>query len=87
MGGHHLTISIVSMASVYTFFDIVPTLFLGVPGEESHAILPRHQLLLEGKGLLALHLSIMGSLIGPIHGTVIPFILLLLSKGDQHLSL
>lgn len=75
-------IFIASMAITHTFFDIVPTLFLGVPGEESHAILPGHQLVLEGKGLWALRLSIMGSLIGLIFGAILLFLLLLLSIAD-----
>jgi len=39
-------------AIVHTFLDIIPTVFLGVPDEDTAAgVLPMHELVLEGKGI------------------------------------
>lgn len=52
---------IVTVSITHTFFDYIPSLFLGVPTDEIYALLPGHQLIKEGKGGEALKLSIEGS--------------------------
>ena len=45
-----------------TFFDIIPSIFIGAPDEETAmAVLPGHKLLLEGRGIEAIRLSAIGS--------------------------
>ena len=54
---------LVSMAITHTFLDILPSIFLGVPKEETAlSILPGHELLLQGRGYEAVRLSSIGSL-------------------------
>lgn len=46
----------------HTFHDIIPSIFLGAPGEDTAlAVLPGHTLLLEGQGSQAVRLSALGS--------------------------
>ncbi len=53
-----------ALAISHTFFDVVPGLFLGVPGDEAFAQLPGHRLVKRGEGEAAIRLSVAGSLIG-----------------------
>ena len=53
-----------SLAISHTFFDVVPGLFLGVPGDETFALLPGHRMVRRGEGQVAVQLSIAGSGIG-----------------------
>ena len=54
---------VVSMAVVHTFLDILPAIFLGAPDPDTAlSILPGHRMLLDGRGLEAVRLSVMGSL-------------------------
>ncbi len=53
-----------ALAISHTFFDVVPGLFLGVPGDETFALLPGHRLVRQGKGILAIRLSVAGSALG-----------------------
>ncbi len=53
-----------SLAISHTFFDVVPGLFLGIPGDEAFAQLPGHRLVKRGEGEAAIRLSVAGSLIG-----------------------
>ncbi len=64
---------VISMAITHTILDFIPSIFLGAP-EPSTAlsVLPGHKLLLQGKGLEALFLTIMGGI-----GVVILFVLFL----------
>ena len=55
---------ICALAISHTFFDVVPGLFLGVPGDESFALLPGHRLVRKGQGQAALRLSVIGSAAG-----------------------
>ncbi|WP_094228484.1 tripartite tricarboxylate transporter permease [Methanolobus psychrotolerans] len=53
---------ILSNAVSHTFHDIIPSIFLGAPGEDTAlAVLPGHTLLLEGQGTQAVRLSALGS--------------------------
>jgi putative membrane protein len=63
---------IVSMAITSTLVDFIPSIFLNAPSEDTAlSILPGHRLLLEGKGLEAIFLSVIGGI-----GVIILFILL-----------
>ena len=53
-----------ALAISHTFFDVVPGLFLGVPGDETFALLPGHRLVKKGEGQAAIRLSVIGSVIG-----------------------
>lgn len=53
---------ILSNSISHTFHDIIPSIFLGAPGEDTAlAVLPGHTLLLEGQGAQAIRLSALGS--------------------------
>ena len=71
---------ICALAISHTFFDVVPGLFLGVPGDETFALLPGHRLVRKGQGQAALQLSIVGSGIGLGIGLVV--VLALLALGN-----
>lgn len=60
-----LAVFIVAMSITHTFFDFLPSIFLGAP-EESTAlsVLPGHKMLLKGKGYEAIRITTFGSLIG-----------------------
>lgn len=67
---------IVAMAITHTFLDTIPSIFLGAPdGATALSVLPGHRLLLEGKGLEAVKLTIIGSLFGLIFSTVLYLLL------------
>jgi len=52
-------------AIVHTFLDVIPTMFLGVPDEDTAvAILPMHELVLRGEGISACLNSAFSSLLG-----------------------
>ena len=71
---------ICALAISHTFFDVVPGLFLGVPGDETFALLPGHRLVRKGQGQAALQLSIAGSAIGLCIGLLV--VLALLAFGN-----
>jgi putative membrane protein len=57
-----IAVIIVSNALTHTFLDIIPSIFLGAPdGDTALAVLPGHQLLLDGFGHEAVRLSALGS--------------------------
>ncbi|RME32196.1 hypothetical protein D6789_00340 [Candidatus Woesearchaeota archaeon] len=54
---------IVAMSVTHTFLDSIPSIFLGAPdGATALGVLPGHRLLLKGQGLLAVELTLVGSL-------------------------
>lgn len=54
---------IVAMSITHTFIDFIPSIFLGVPEEDSFlAVLPGHQMLLEGRAHEAIIYTVYGSL-------------------------
>ncbi len=60
-----LVVFVVSMAITHTMIDFIPSVFLGAPEEDSFlAVLPGHELLLEGKGYEAVVLLLKGAMIG-----------------------
>jgi len=63
---------IISMAIANTLVDFIPSVFLGCPEDDTAlSILPGHRLLLEGKGLEAVFLTVVGGI-----GVIALFILL-----------
>jgi len=57
-----LAVFIIAMAVTHTFLDSIPSIFLGAPDADMvMAILPGHQLLLEGRGYEAVKLTVIGS--------------------------
>ncbi|HIH38676.1 tripartite tricarboxylate transporter permease [Candidatus Woesearchaeota archaeon] len=56
---------IVAMAVTHTFLDSIPSIFLGAPDPAmAMGVLPGHRYLLEGRGILAVKLTLIGSLLG-----------------------
>ncbi len=52
---------IISMSIVHTFTDFLPSIFLGAANDDTAlGVLPGHQLLMQGKSLLAIKLTIIG---------------------------
>lgn len=60
----YIVIFIAAMAITHTFFDVFPTLFLGIPGDSVFSLLPGHKMVKNGRGAEALFLSIYGSMFG-----------------------
>ncbi len=75
-----LVLFIVAMSVTHTFFDIFPTLFLGIPGDEAFAMLPGHKMVKDGRGKEAIYISIMGSWYGLVFSLVIVGILLFILR-------
>jgi putative membrane protein len=65
---------IAAMAVTHTFIDFIPSIFLGLPEEENFlSILPGHKMLLKGKGLTAIKITVLGGAIGGILSLVFSF--------------
>lgn len=59
-----LAAMIITSAIAYTIANIVPTIFIGVPSEDTAiAVLPTHEMVLDGKGFSALSISCVSSLL------------------------
>lgn len=56
-----IVLFVAAVAMTHAFFDIVPSLFLGVPADEAYALLPTQQLVREGQGMEAMRLALFGS--------------------------
>lgn len=55
---------IVTSAIAYTIANIIPTIFIGVPSEDTAiGVLPTHEMVLEGRGFSALSISCISSLL------------------------
>jgi putative membrane protein len=58
-----IAVVIFANAITHTFLDIIPSVFLGVPDEDtSIAVLPAHEMVLEGRGVEAISISAFSSL-------------------------
>ncbi len=92
---HALASFIISMAVTHTIVDFIPSIFLGAPeGATALSVLPGHRMLLQGKGMEALYLTILGGvwvtitfvLLSPLlililplfYGVIKPYIFLIL---------
>jgi len=69
---------LLGMGVTHTFLDFIPSILLGAPeGETALSVLPGHQMLLQGRGLEAIKLTGLGSLVSLLL-VVIVFIPLLI---------
>ncbi|MEM3399845.1 MAG: tripartite tricarboxylate transporter permease [Candidatus Micrarchaeia archaeon] len=66
-----ISITVVAMASSYSVFEVVRSIFLSVPDDSVVAVLPGHRMLLEGKGAYALKLCAVSSLLAVILSAII----------------
>ena len=58
---------IISMSVTHSFLDTIPSVFLGAPDAATAlGVLPGHRYLLRGWGLMAVKLSLVGSLVGAV---------------------
>lgn len=58
-----LAAAIISMAIAATFFDFIPSTLLGAPDPETAlSVLPGHRMLMQGRGLEAIYLTMLGGL-------------------------
>ncbi len=74
-----LAVAIMAMSITHVFIDFIPSIFLGAPSDATAlAVLPGHQLLLQGRGYEAVMLSSIGGVFG-ILAVVLLLPLLLLS--------
>lgn len=85
-----ISIMMIAMTTSHLFFDFLPSIFLGVPDEETAlTVLPSHKLLLRGKGLSAFLRSISSALlsinIGFLGLPVVIFLMLFLFKVSNHI--
>ena len=72
-----------ALAISHTFFDVVPGLFLGIPGNEAFAQLPGHRLVKDGEGEAAIRLSVLGSTIGLVIGLAVMLISVLAEQIER----
>jgi putative membrane protein len=82
---HSIIALIISMAITHTIVDFIPSIFLGAP-EDSTAlsVLPGHKLLMQGKGLEALFLTIIGGVLVTILFVLLTPLLLLFILPHLH---
>ncbi|MDO8538775.1 MAG: tripartite tricarboxylate transporter permease [archaeon] len=68
----NIAVLIISMSIMHSFTDFIPSILFGAPEAESFlSILPGHKLLLQGEGLLAIKLTIIGGLIAGIIAVIV----------------
>ncbi len=77
-----LAVIIFVNAIVHTFLDILPSMFLGIPDEDTAiAILPAHELVLDGRGIVATSISAYSSLLSFLISLPIFMLFLLVLSG------
>ncbi|MFA5357393.1 MAG: tripartite tricarboxylate transporter permease [archaeon] len=83
--GEDFAAFILSMCIVQTFVDFVPTIFLGAPDTETfEGVLPGHAMLLEGKGMEAICLTVFGGIIAITFSTLlIPFFFIFITQNSE----
>ncbi|MBT4175205.1 hypothetical protein HOE07_06010, partial [archaeon] len=76
-----ICITIICTAVTHTFLDTIPSVFLGCPeADNCLSVLPGHRLLLEGRGYMAVMLTVIGPLGGLIASvTLVPVLLQIVS--------
>ncbi|MFH1364028.1 MAG: tripartite tricarboxylate transporter permease [Candidatus Aenigmatarchaeota archaeon] len=76
---YYVIIMIIAMAITHTIFDYIPSIFFGAPDPSTAlSVLPGHQMLLDGRGLHALYLTVVGGMLS-IFITLLLFPLFLIS--------
>jgi len=83
-----ICITIICTAVTHTFLDTIPSVFLGCPeADNCLSVLPGHRLLLEGKGYMAVMLTVIGSLGGLIASVaLVPLLLQIVSTIYEFLK-
>lgn len=80
---------ILSAATVHSFVDFVPSVFIGVPDEDNIlSVLPGHRLLLMGQGMRAVRAAAIGSMIGSVSAILmaVPVQWVMLSGGKEFID-
>jgi TctA family transporter len=78
---------LVAAATSHSFVDFVPSIFLGVPDEDTVlSMLPAHRLLKSGKGMDAIHHAALGSLYGAMIAILLAMPLQLLLRPPSPLG-
>ncbi|MFH1649884.1 MAG: tripartite tricarboxylate transporter permease [Candidatus Woesearchaeota archaeon] len=74
---------IVAMAVTHSFLDSIPSIFLGAPdADQAMGVLPGHKMLLAGRGILAVKLTLAGSVLSLLLSLALsPLFFLLLKYG------
>ncbi len=87
-GRFELVVLIVSMSIVHTFMDFIPSVMLGVPGEDNLlSVLPGHRFFLKGKGHHAVLLTVWGGIVGGIAAIALsPIFLKFLQKSIAEIA-
>jgi len=81
-GPTDIPIIIFVAAITHTFIDIVPSVFIGVPDEDTAiAVLPTHDMVLDGEGIEAVSISAIASLISFFMSLPIFFVFLLVLES------
>ncbi|HII07575.1 MAG TPA: hypothetical protein HA349_09770 [Methanotrichaceae archaeon] len=84
-----LAAAILAASVAHTFLDIVPSIFIGAPDADTAlAVLPGHEMMLDGRGIEAIRLSALGSASSVIVALVliVPLSLLFSSFYDTFMS-
>lgn len=84
-----LAAAILAASVAHTFLDIVPSIFIGAPDAETAlAVLPGHEMMLDGRGVEAVRLSALGSAYSVLVALVliVPLSLLFSSFYDSFMS-
>lgn len=84
----YVVVFIMSLALTHSFLDSIPSVYLGAPDPGMEvAILPAHQLFLQGKGHLAVLLTLAGSYFSLLFSLLFaPLVYLILEPLSQFLS-
>ncbi len=78
----NIAVLIISMSITHNFIDMIPAIFLGAPDDSTAlGVLPGHRYLLQGNGMMAVKLTVIGGLLGTL------FVLLLFIPSMWLLSL
>ncbi len=77
-----------SMSVTQSFVDFVPSILLGAPDADSFlSVLPGHRLLLQGKGFIAIRMTIVGGLAAGLAAVAIaPIFILFTEKSKEFLT-
>ncbi len=83
-----LIVLIASMSVTHTFVDFIPSVLLGAPDSDTFlAMLPGHRLLLQGKGFIAVRLTIVGGLFSGLASIALaPIFVLFIEKNSSFLT-
>lgn len=86
--GKEILALVLSMSIVQTFVEFIPATFLGAPNTNTfEGVLPAHKMLLEGNGLEAIYLTVVGGIIGTIIGVIfIPVFFLLIEQNNSEIT-